>query len=152
MKKLSPYLIALVVVLIAGLFSFPAFATGPKAATWTCTGDGTISNIWCSLSNEFRFIPKTLVVMAYGAGIILTMLGLLGLKKYGDDPSQTPLRDVVMKFVLAAFLIMLPYAMQVVVGSVTGKGLGNQNAIDTKVGRPCAARRSTINGGAVPGC
>lgn len=109
-----------------------------------CAVDGTFSSIFCSLGTEFRYIPKTLVLMSYASGVLLFFIGLLNLRAHGDDPSQTPLRDILMKFVLGAFLISLPLAMEVVVKSVTGSTMAN-TAGATSVRRPCLAHGSALD-------
>lgn len=141
-KKLSPLTLGLLAIAVAGLFSSPAFA---QSTVWAkgCSADGTLAGVFCSLSTEFRFIPQALAVFSYAAGVVMFYLGLLGFKKYGDDPSQTPLRDLVMKFVLGAFLISLPLAMNFVVNTVVGKG--GVVASDKVVKRPCLAHGSSLD-------
>ena len=156
MTKIRYLHLGILAVLVAGLFSSsPAFA---QSATWApgCGADGTLNAIFCSLSTEFRFIPKALALFAYAGGVILAFIALLNLRAYGDDPSQTPLRDIVMKFLLGAILISLPLGMQVIVKTVTGKGLADQNIQDTAIDRPCLARGSsldpTLNNASNAGC
>lgn len=144
-KKLSPYVLGLLMVAAVGLFSSPAFAQAKDVWSQGCTADGTLAGIWCSMSTEFRFIPKALALFAYAGGVTLFFIGLINLRAHVDDPSQTPLRDIIMKFVLGAFLISLPLAIQVVVTTVTGKGLSNQDLTEVTVARPCSAHKSAID-------
>jgi hypothetical protein len=120
MKRAMSWLpLGVLVAFVAGLFPFPAFAAG------TCdeSGGGSLYTIFCSLAFNLENVPKAMAVFCYAGGLVLTMQGLLNLRNYGDDPSQTPLRSIAMKFALAAMLIGLPLAIQVVVGSMTGQGV-----------------------------
>ena len=98
------------------------------AATPECKADNTLNKVFCGLVVQFSPFAKFLAVIAYVMAIALLLTGLLNLKAYGEDPSQTPLRSILIKFVLAAMLVSLPMAMQIFVTSVTGV-----SSIDTKV-------------------
>jgi type IV secretory pathway VirB2 component (pilin) len=86
----------------------------------TCDTDSSLNKIFCNLVVEIGPFAKFLAVIAYVMAAALTLTGLLNLKAFGDDPSQMPLRSIIMKFVLATMLISLPLAMQVFVTAVTG--------------------------------
>lgn len=134
-------------IMVIGLFSFPAFAQ-QGGGVWAkgCEVDGSLSGLFCSLSTEFRFIPKALAIFSYAAGVMLFFIALLAVKQYGDDPSQTPLRGIVIKFVLGAFLISLPMAMEVVVKTVTGDSMDTSSTV-VRVQRPCLAHGSALDSG-----
>jgi hypothetical protein len=86
----------------------------------SCTASANIGAVFCNLVKNFSPFASMLAVISYVMSAILTLTGLLNLKAYGDDPSQTPLRSILVKFALAAMLLSLPLAMQVFVTSVTG--------------------------------
>ena len=139
--------LTILATLVAGLlFSSPAFA---QSTSWSdsCADDGTLFGVFCALSTEFRFLPKALALLSYATGVTLFFLALMGWKKYGDDPTQTSVRDLVMKMVVGAFLISLPLAMQMVVKTVAGKGMDDSAAVSTITKRPCSARGSTLDSG-----
>jgi hypothetical protein len=92
------------------------------------TGTGTVNAVFCNLVQAFSPFASFLALCTYVMATFLGLTGLLNLKAYGDDPSQTPLRSIIIKFALAAMLISLPLAMQVFVTSVTGA-----QSIDTVV-------------------
>lgn len=123
MKYASSHLTGLVVtVFLAGLFlAFPAAAQmGQESSSWTCSGEGTLNSIFCGITSQFRWMPKTLSTFSYVLAVILFVSGLLQLKEYGDDPSKTPLRGIMIKLALGTMLISLPFMTQIFVTTVTG--------------------------------
>lgn len=116
-KTLRLLSLALIVFVVAGLLPFDAFAQ--NVDSWQCSGQG-ISKIFCSMTNQFRFLPKLLSILSYVAAAIFAFKGLMQLKEYGDDPSKTPLQSILVKLAIAAMLISLPLAMQVFITTVTG--------------------------------
>lgn len=137
MKYSSSLLTGLVVtVFLAGLFfAFPAAAQmNQDSGSWICDGGGTLNNIFCGITGQFRFMPKTLSVFSYVLAVMLFVSGLLQLKEYGDDPSKTPLRSIIIKLAMGTMLISLPYMTQIFVTTVTGADnmeSGATIAIDT---------------------
>jgi len=98
----------------------------------SCSGDG-MNQVFCNLVTEISPFAKLLAMVAYVMSASLVLSGLLDLKAYGDDPSQTPLKGIIMKFVLAAMLISLPLTMNIFVSAVTGQ---KASAPQAKVGKP----------------
>lgn len=113
----------------------------------------TLGGAFANLSLNFLPAAKTMAILAYVMAAAITLVGLLHLKNYGDDPSQTPIRSILMKFVLAAMLISLPFAMQVFVTTVTGvDSIESQTQITNM---PCIMTNSglsTLRGGTNSGC
>ncbi len=101
----------------------------------------SLEAVFSSLSVEFIPLSKTIAVFAYVIAAVILLVGLLHLKNYGDDPSQVPIRSIMIKFVLASMLISLPFAMQIFVTTVTGK-----STIETQdtVGKPCLMNGSGL--------
>lgn len=98
--------------------------------THGCEGSSDLGLVFCHMTKETRPIAALLGVIAYVMAVVIAMRGFLQLKAYGDDPSQVPLRSIIIKFVLATMLISLPLAMQVFITSVTGaKGVEAQATI-----------------------
>lgn len=123
------FVILSLVAFAAGLLPLPAYAAGE-----------TLYNVFLSLSKNFIWLPRVMAMLCYVGGAALTMLGLLSLKTYGDDPTSIPLRSVVMKFVLAALLISLPLSMELFITTVVGTK--SKNAAITA--RPTALGNSNL--------
>lgn len=98
-----------------------AHAMAPDSGSWLCGGDGKINQIFCGITSQFRHTPKLLSLFSYVIAVALAVSGLLQLKEYGDDPSKVPLRSIIIKLVLSAMLISLPFSMQLFVTTVTGQ-------------------------------
>lgn len=134
MKYSSSLFAGLLILFLVGLF-FPFAAEAKDVTTsWNCSGDKNLNTIFCGITSQFRFMPKLLSLFAYAIATFLAVSGLMQLKQYGDDPSKTPLRSIVIKLALSAMLVSLPFAMQVFVTTVTGADK-IENAAGS-VGRP----------------
>ena len=121
MTYISKLLLIALVVSLAGLFPFQAFADTADANAWNCAdGAHGLNRIFCGMTTQFRFLPKLLAIFAYVFAAVLAVQAMLQLKEYGDDPSKTPLQSIIIKLVLAAALISLPFAMQTFITAVTG--------------------------------
>lgn len=94
----------------------------------------TMEALFVNLGVSFVPLAKTMAVIAYVMAAVIVLVGLLHLKNYGDDPSQVPVRSIVIKFVLAAMLVSLPFAMQLFVTTVTGRDTIEDQE---QVFRPC---------------
>ena len=94
--------------------------SGSFEAVATCAVNG-LNQVFCNLAKELSPFSKMLAVFAYVMAASLVLTGLLNLKSFGDDPSQMPLRSIIMKFVLATMLISFPLAMNIFISTVTGE-------------------------------
>ncbi len=107
------------------------------------TSVNTLESLFSNLSLNFVSVSKLLAIFAYVMAAVIMLVGLLHLKNYGDDPSQGPaVRSIVMKFVLAAMLVSLPFAMRIFVTTVTGAS--DFETQDT-VGLPCMMNGSGLS-------
>jgi hypothetical protein len=100
-----------------------------------------IGDTFANLAFEFVPLAKVMAVFSYVFAAMITLTGLLHLKQYGDDPSQMPLKSILIKFILASCLISLPFAMQIFVTSVTGRDSIEDQAV---VNRPCVVMGSGL--------
>ncbi len=91
-----------------------------NANTDACSADKTLGNVFCNLTEQMGLFPALLSIGAYVMAAVITLIGFINLKNYGDDPSAVPLRSIIMKFVFAVLLISLPLTMQIIVRTVTG--------------------------------
>jgi hypothetical protein len=116
------------------------------------SNEGSVASLFTNLSSNFIPLAKTLAVFAYVMAAAIMLIGLLHLKNYGDDPSQVPVRSIVMKFILASMLVSLPFAMQIFVTTVTGvDSIEDQGT----VGQPClmaGSGLSKLRGSGTGGC
>jgi uncharacterized membrane protein YeiB len=114
------------IVVVSNTFAmrFPTVESSQKTfeneSAYQKSGAESVDNLFTSLSSNFVPMAKVLAIFAYVMAAAIMFVGLLHLKNYGDDPSQVPVRSIVMKFVLAAMLVSLPFAMQLFVTAVTG--------------------------------
>ncbi len=148
MLILLPYIISVMAYTIgvgdADIASSAAAFSSNFAGENPCADEESIYRIFCSLSWEFRFIPRLMALLCYVGGVALILMGLLNLRAYGDDPSSTPLRSVLMKFALGALLISVPLTMDVIVRSVSG-GTQGVDSESEPLNRPAVMRGNSLN-------
>jgi intracellular multiplication protein IcmD len=61
------------------------------------------------VARQISDVPKLLAVFSYVAGTVLSVKGLLSLRRYISDPDQNPLGIPMGLLIAAALLIFLPY-------------------------------------------
>lgn len=137
------------IVIVAETFAmkFPTVESSQKTfeneAQYGQSSTASMEGMFANLSSNFIPIAKTLAILAYVMATVIMLIGLINLKEYGDDPSKVPIRSIIMKFVLAAMLVSLPFAMQIFVTTVTGRaGIEDQET----VGMPCLMSGSGLSG------
>jgi hypothetical protein len=116
-----PYSIGLTTMSLAitGQYSLTN-TSGSFASGASCAAGSGIGAVFCNIVAQVRPFAGFLAMASYVIASALLLTGLLNLKAYGDDPSQMPLRSIVVKFVLATMLFSLPLTMQLFVTTVTG--------------------------------
>ncbi|HEU0117588.1 MAG TPA: hypothetical protein VFR09_03045, partial [Alphaproteobacteria bacterium] len=100
---------------------FTAFAS-PAFADATTAGQ-----VICNLSNNMLPFIDVFNMVAYVAGCLFIVQGVLGLKNYYDNPSQNPLNKTFMMLIGGCLLSMLPSALGMLVdtlffGGAVGEG------------------------------
>lgn len=121
MTKNLPTLLFLSVLatLVAGLFPFPAFA-----AEDTCSYVTGINTIFCGMTAAFKSSPMLLSMISWIIAVIMAITALINLKEYGDDPSRTPLKNIIIKLLIAVLLISLPLIMKTIGSTMASGGSG----------------------------
>ena len=102
----------------------------------------SLEGLFVNLSLNFITVAKLLAIFAYVMAAVIMIVGLVHLKNYGDDPSQIPVRSIIMKFVLASMLVSLPFAMQIFVTTVTG---ASDIESQSSVAAPCLMNGSGLS-------
>lgn len=87
----------------------------------SCTEQAGLNRVFCNLVVEISPFSKLIALFAYVLATGLVLSGMLSLKAYGDDPSRTPVKTIIIKFVLATLLISLPLSMNIFISTMTGK-------------------------------
>jgi hypothetical protein len=141
MTKNVPHRSFLGRVFLPGLFLCLVFSTLPQDAFAQV---GTVGTIFERLADQFSTMAGTMAFFCYLSGAVLGFTGLLNLRAYGDDPSSVPFRSIIIKFALGAFLISLPFAIQIAVATVTGVNGVNNNQGLNGGGRPCLMQSSGL--------
>lgn len=90
------------------LFINPAFA---QAAA-------NIGTVMTTVTTNTGTIPTLLTSLSYITGIGFTIMGLIKMRDYVDNPSQNFMKDALARLGIGAALILLPFAIQVAAGSV----------------------------------
>lgn len=105
---------------------------------------GGMQKIFFNLVQNTQGFPAAMMIFSYVMAVIMTLGGLYDLKTYGDDPSRASVKAVVSKFALAASLLSIPFAMQIIITTVTGaNGIEDREVLDN---RPCIMKGSGLMG------
>ena len=103
-KKLSA---AGIGALSSGMFAGKAFAQG-----------GGLNEIVEDTGNSLSNIPGLIQGVIYIGGAVFVAAGVLSLKSHVDNPSQTPIRQGLVRLVAGAFLLAAPAAFEAITESV----------------------------------
>ena len=89
-------------------------------------------SIALNINASMSTLPGLISAVAYLFGVLLAVLGILKIKDHVENPSQTPLKDGVIRLVIGGFLFALPIlleAMTNTVGSGTAASTATLNAV-----------------------
>ena len=86
----------------------------------SCADEGKISDILCGVISSSSSLPGLLTALGYLFGVLLAVAALFKLKDHVLNPSQTPLSDVVKRFVAGGALFSLPIITQATQNLLTG--------------------------------
>jgi hypothetical protein len=120
MIKTYRYLGALATVATLSLVAQPAAAAN------------TFSTVSTNLIASFQTIPGLLSALCYMTGIILVILGVIKIKEHMEKPDQTPLKEGITKLVVGGALLVLPFILSVVAGTVDAGGTGDVTGVNIK--------------------
>lgn len=116
---LLPYTVGVTQNTLALQSSQSISSTQSSFYTASCTGTG-LNAVFCNMVVEISPYAKLLAMISYVLAAMMLLSGLLELKAYGDDPSRTPIKGILMKFIVATMFVSLPLAMNMFITSVTG--------------------------------
>ena len=86
----------------------------------SCSGNGTISDIFCNIMDNASTVPGFITAMAYVLGIIFAVVAIFKLKDHVLNPTQTPLSDSMKRFVAGGALFSLPTIIKAAQDGLTG--------------------------------
>ncbi len=78
-----------------------------------------INNLWLNTS----IIPMTIDTLAYITGLFALYSGLMALKQTTQEPAKNPIKNAVIRLIIAATLISLPRTITVVTRSMNNGSL-----------------------------
>ncbi len=109
---------------------------------------GGIQKIFFNLTMKTQGFPQAMIIFCYVMAVIMTLGGLYDLKSYGDDPSRASVKAIVSKFGLAASLLSIPFAMQIIITTMTGAdSIRDSGDAEYQLkSRPCLMRGSSLMG------
>ena len=69
-------------------------------------------------AGNLAFIPLVITALSYITGIGFTIMGLIKMRDFVDDPSQNFMKDALVRLGIGALLILLPFAIRVAANTV----------------------------------
>ena len=84
-------------------------------------GPANVGTVMNSVIFNMGFIPALTSSISYITGIGFTIMGLIKMRDYVDNPSQNFMKDALARLLIGAALILLPFAVQVAAGTIGAK-------------------------------
>jgi hypothetical protein len=76
-----------------------------------------------NITQSTSTLPNLISTVAYIGGVGMGVAGIFKLKQHVDNPSQTPMKDGLVRLGSGGGLLVLPYMTEAMMGTVSG---GNQ--------------------------
>ena len=67
-----------------------------------------LNYIMASILGSVRYVPALITGVAYLLAVMFTVIGLLKLKEYIEDPDRNPLKEAIIRFLIGGALFGLP--------------------------------------------
>lgn len=112
LKKINKSMLAASAAFVAGLSAQDAHAGGG--------GGNTFDNVWQNLSTSIAGIPSLITIVAYIAGVVFAVLGVLKVKEHVENPQQTPLKSGAAYLAVGGALFALPFMIEIMTNAVNG--------------------------------
>ena len=122
MNKLGAYTSASVITVVMGMGEAIAAAPAPAAA------GKSFNSISTNITTQIGTLPGFITALAYILGTLFAVLGLLKIKDHVENPSNSPLKDGLIRLAIGGALFVVPIiteAMQNLVGQ-GGAGVAAQ--------------------------
>lgn len=113
LKKINKSMLAASAAFVAGLSAQDAHAGGGG-------GNNTFDNVWQNLSTSIQGIPNLITIVAYIAGVVFAVLGVLKVKEHVENPQQTPLKSGAAYLAVGGALFALPFMIEIMTNAVNG--------------------------------
>ena len=80
-----------------------------------------------NINTSISSLPGLVAAIAYLAGLLLAVLGVMKIKDHVENPSQTPLKDGAIRLIAGGMLFALPILLEAMsetmLGGQTGRGV-----------------------------
>lgn len=96
-----------------------AIATIGGPSNCFTAGAGTVATIVCNTMGSTVYMPAFLSVASYLAGLVLAVWALLKLRDHVISPQNTPMWDVVVRFLAGGAFFALPTIVEVAYNTIT---------------------------------
>ena len=106
------------------LIADPAFATPAPA--------NNFSTIAGKIGTSISALPGLISGVAYLIGVLLAVLGVMKLKDHVENPTNTPLKDAVIRLIAGGLLFAIGFLMEVMTNTVGANTAGTVGAVQLK--------------------
>ena len=109
-----------------------AVTAGMLVASTDANAANNFGSIASNINTSMSTLPGLISAVAYLFGVLLAVLGILKIKDHVENPSQTPLKDGVIRLIIGGFLFALPILLEAMggtVGSGTAATTATLNAV-----------------------
>ncbi|MDB2682767.1 hypothetical protein N9Z27_00770 [Alphaproteobacteria bacterium] len=87
-------------------------------------GDGGVTNfstVSTNITESIRDVPGLVSSVSYLVGLLLAVLGIMKIKDHVENPTQTPLKDGMIRLAAGGGLFGIPIITQAMLGTIEGE-------------------------------
>jgi len=93
-------------------FTMGAAITVGMLASSEAHATNNFGSIAVNINNSIASLPGLVAAIAYLAGLLLAVLGVMKIKDHVENPSQTPLKDGAIRLLAGGMLFGLPILLE----------------------------------------
>ncbi|MFA7276858.1 MAG: hypothetical protein WC043_08655 [Pseudobdellovibrionaceae bacterium] len=95
-----------------GAYASASVITGVMAGAQDANATTGFQTILDNITDQISDLPGFITAIAYIIGVLFAVLGILKIKDHVENPSQTPLREGVIRLAVGGMLFTLPLILQ----------------------------------------
>ncbi len=103
---------------------FDVMGSYSNAVGTTTTSNDSFNAIMFDALSSMENVPGLVTAVAYLLGILMVISALFKIRDHVDDPNRSPLKDSVIRFIIAGGLFALPVLFEAMYVTMAGNGLG----------------------------
>lgn len=122
MLKLKKNYYLMGAAMTAGMLFDVSAANAQTTGEFSGTGGNNFSVISNNIATSIATVPGLITGVAYLIGILIATLGILKIKDHVENPTQTPLKDGIIRVITGGALFAFPIVAESALNSIGSDG------------------------------